>query len=325
MPSPDTALTTLRPDLGGSMEEFSLEADRAGFIGLTVAPVFETVKQSGQFGKIPIEQLLQSPDTERAPGSGYNRGSWTFTKATFACIEHGHEEPVDDREAAMYAEWFDAEQVSAQRARDAVLRNFEIRMATLLFNATTWTGASLTTGITHEWDDATNAVPFTDVEAAVQKVYSGSGLWPNALIINKKVFRNLRNVAQIVDRVKYQGFVDARAGNISVEAMSQAFDLQVIVAGGTKNTAIEPQTAVIAPIWSDEYAMVATLPSRPNDIRMPCTARTLHWGEDGSQIGTAFETYRDEPVRSDIVRARMDTDELVMYTESAHLLSNVTT
>jgi len=320
MPSPTGALSSLRPDLAGSFMEFESQADRAGFIAHRVLPVFETAKQSGTFGKIPIEQLLQTRDTARAPGSGYARGQFTFGTDTFACEEHGAEEPVDDREALMYSEFFDAEMVSTQRAIDVVLRNQEIRTAAAVFNATTWTATS----ITNEWDDAANAVPLTDVETAVQAVYAASGLWPDSLIINRKVFRNLRNVAQVVDRVKYQGFMDARAGNISAEAMSQAFDLNIIVAGGTKNTANEGATATLAPIWSDEYAMIAKV-VQSNDIREPGLGRIFHWNEDGSDFDGRIESYRDEPVRSDIIRARNDVDEKILYVEAGELLDNVTT
>ena len=320
MPSPTSALTTLRPDLAGSLEEFSSEADRVGFIAHRVLPVFETAKQSGTFGRIPIEQLLQTRDTARAPGSGYARGQFTFGTDTFACSEHGAEEPVDDREAAMYAEFFDAEQVSSQRALDAVLRNAEIRVAAAVFNATTWTP----TTITNEWDDLANAVPLTDVEARVQAIYAASGLWPDTLIINRKVFRNLRNCAQIIDRVKSQGFMDVRAGNITELALSQAFDLNLIVAGGTKNTANESATASLSPVWSDEYAMVCKI-IQGNDIREPGLGRTFHWNEDGSSIDGRVESYRDETVRSDIMRVRHDVDEKILYTEAAALLDNVTT
>jgi hypothetical protein len=61
------------------------------------------------------------------------------------------------------------------------------------------------------------------------------------------------------------------------------------------------------------------------DIRTPCVARTFHWSEDGSQIGGTVETYYDDPRRSNIVRVRHQVDELVLYPETGHLISNVTT
>ena len=319
MPSPSSALSSQRPDLAASMEAFDLEAEKQNFIGTRIAPVIDVAKQAGNFGKIPLKQLLQNRDTARAPGSGYSRGNFTFDPAVYSCEEHGAEEPVDDREATMYRDYFDAESVASKRAMNAVLQNAEKRWAAALFNATTWTGAALFTDVATVWATIATATPLANVEAAVAKVYDGSGLWPNALIINRKVFRDLRNTVEIIDRVKYSGFVDTRAGNITVEALSQAFDLQIIVAGGSKNTANEGQAATPAQIWSSGFAMIAKV-ATTNDVKEPCVARTLHWSEDGSEIDGRFESYRDETIRGDVIRCRHDVDEIVMYTAAAHLL-----
>lgn len=325
MPAPTSSLATLRPDLSASFQEWSLSMSQKGFIAHQVLPVFEAAEKAGNFGKIPIEQLLQKRETLRAPGSGYSRGNWTFDPATYSCLEYGAEEPVDDAQAKIYREYFDAESVSAMRAFITVMTEAEKRAAALLFNATTWTGASLTTVVTNEWDDATNAIPVTDVEGAVQQIWTNSGLWANALIINRKVFRNLRLCDQIINMVKQQGFQDARPGNVTAAHLAAVFDLErVIVGGSPENTANEGQAAVLAPIWSDEYAMLAVI-ATSNDITEPVVGRTFHWSEDGSEIGGTFETYREEETRSDIVRVRHDVDEIVLHVQAAHLLSNVTT
>lgn len=327
MPSSTTSLSTLRPDLA-SFFEFDLEAAKAGFVASKVFPVVEVAKASGNFGKIPLESLLQERETRRGPGSGYSRGSWQFDDATYATVEHGAEEPVDDNEAKMYRDYFDLEVVATSRAYGAVLRNAEKRVADAVFNTSTWTGSGLTTAITNEWDSnhTTDAVPITDVEAAVKKVYDASGLWPNALIINRKVFRNLRNLDQIIDRINSSG-----AGKISTPAdittqmLSAVFDLPyIIVAGESRNSAKEGQAATPSQIWSDEYAMVCKI-ATSNDMREPCIGRTFHWSEDGSSIGGTVESYRDETVRGDIIRVRHQVAEVVLYPQAGHLLSNVTT
>lgn len=323
MPNPSAALTTLRPDIAGMFTEFDLEMNQRGFISNRVFPVLEVAAQAGKYGKIPVEQLLQQRDTARAPGSGYSRGTFKFTSASYATDENGTEEVVDDRESRMYANYFDAEVIAAARAFNMVLQNQEQRVAAAVFNATTFT--SNTTAVTNEWDDVANADPAADIEAAVRAIYAASGLWPDSLIINRTVFRNLRNCEAIIDRVKYQGFMDVRAGNISVQQLAAVFDIpNIIVAGSSKNTANEAQAAVFAQNWSNEYAMVAKL-CRTNDIREPGLGRTFHWGEDGSTIGGTFESYRDETVRGDVVRVRHDTDEQILFVEAGHLLSNITT
>ncbi len=151
MPSPSSAVVG-RNDLGDSVMEFDLAANEGGFIASRVLPIFDAPRASGNFGIIPIEQLLQQRDVTRAPGSGYSRGNFTFEPATYTTQEYGAEEPVDENEAQNYADYFDAEMVAAARARSALLVAHEMRAADLLFNATTWNGASLTTGITNEWE-----------------------------------------------------------------------------------------------------------------------------------------------------------------------------
>lgn len=325
MPSPSSSLATLRPDLA-SFLEFDLESEKNGFVATKVFPVVEVMKQAGNFGKIPLEQLLQARETGRAPGAGYARGNFTFDDDVFATVEHGAEEVVDDRQAKMYSDYFVAEQIATLRAFSAVLRNAEQRVADAVFNTTTWTGASLTTAPTNEWDDATNAVPVTDVEAAVQKIYDNSGLWANALIINRKVFRNLRLCNQIRDRIESSGAGrPSTAQDITVDMLKAVFDLDhIIVAGTSKNGAKEGQAASPTQIWSGEYAMVCKIATGA-DMSEPCIGRIFHWSEDGSSIGGTVEEYREEKVRGKIIRVRHDVDEMVLYPEAGHLLSNITT
>lgn len=322
MPAPSSSLATLRPDLGGSLEEFDLVADRQGFIAHRVLPILEAENQAGTFGRIPIEELLKNPEIDRASRAGYSRGKWTFTDDTYATKERGHEEPVDDRDEKLYGNYFDAEMVSAELARDIVLRAAEKRVADLVFNTTTYTGSSLYTDVSGTpWATIASAVPITNVEAAVQKIYDNTGLWANALIINRKAFRNLRNTVQVLDRINSDGAgTQSLPSQVTVNMLSQVFDLPyILVAGGSRNSANDGQTATPAQIWSSSYAMVARI-ATTNNIKEPCLGRTIHWGKDGSQVGGAMETYRDETVRADIVRCRHEVHEKLFYTECGHLL-----
>ena len=222
----------------------------------------------------------------------------------------------------MYADFFDAELIATQRAMSAVMVNHEKRAADAIFNTSTWTPTS----VTNEWDDATNATPVDDVEGRVQAIYDASGLWANALIINKKVFRNLRECAQVRDRIASSGAGDpTKAQDITVNMLKAVFDLDyILVGGGTKNSANEGQSASPAQIWSGEYAMVARI-ATGSDPKEPCLGRTFHWSADGSTAGGMIESYRDETVRSDVIRVRHDVHQKVLLSEAAALSDNITT
>lgn len=322
MPAPSSSLSTQRPDLSGSFMEFDLAMNAQGYIATQVLPVMEVAKASGNFGRIPVEQLLQQPDTARAPGTGYARGKWKFTPDTYLTKEHGWEEPVDDNEAQMYADYFDAEQVSAMRAYSIILGNLERRVAAAVFNTSTWTGASLTTAVSTPWSTKASATPMADVAAAIDKVYTNSGLWPNTVIMSRQLFREARECAEIIDRLKYNGLTDVKPANMTAQILAQVFDVErVLVAGSTKNSANEGQTASLASNWDATMCMVCRTVTM-NDIREPGLGRVFHWSEDGSQIGGTAETYRDETVRGNVVRVRHQTAEKILLTEAGHLLTS---
>lgn len=318
MPSPSTSLATLRPDISESFTEFDLEQNINGFVWDQLMPVFDVGKASGNFGRIPIEQLLQTRDTARAPGSGYARGKWTFTPDSYATAEHGAEEPVDDNEAEMYSDYFDAEVVSALRARSAVLMNAEKRVIAKIL------GNSQTEAAAVKWDLPATAKPIDDVEAAVQAIYDASGLWPDTLGMSYKTFRLLRNVDQIIDRIASSGAGNpTKATDITAAMLAAVFDIpKIVVAGSTQNTANEGQAGAFSQIWDQTKVFVGRTASS-NDFRTPCIGRTFHWAQDGSSIAGTVESYRDETVRADIIRVRHQVAEKELYPEAGYVISGI--
>lgn len=321
MPSPSSSLATLRPDIAESFTEFDLEQNIGGFVWDQLMPSFDAARASGNFGRIPIEQLLQNRDTRRSPGSGYARGKWTFKPDTFATAEHGAEEPIDDNEAEMYSDYFDAEVVSALRARSAVLMNAEKRVIGKLLDTDVITNTS-SVGV--KWDVPATAKPIDEIEKAVQAIYDASGLWPDTVGMSYKTFRLLRNVDQIIDRIASSGAGSpTKATDITVAMIASVFDIpKIVVAGSTENTANKGQAGEFSQLWDSTKVFVGRT-ANGNDFREPCVGRVFHWAQDGSSIAGTVETYRDETVRSDIVRVRHQVDEKILYKEAGYVLTAV--
>lgn len=311
-----------RPDLGASFEEFDLLMERQSFIGPRVLPVFGTRLQTASFSKISLEELSKTGRTERAPGAAYQRDNMQHEQDSYACVEHGFEEPLDDRERAMYQYSFDAERIVSERALSRVLRDLEIDIAGKVFNPSTWTGASLTTAVSVKWSTSATCTPINDVLNAIQSVRSSSGMMPNAVIMNWNVFKNLQRAAQIIQQLIYSGTEDPK--KVTEQQLAALFHVdQVIVAGAMNNTALDGQSASMSDIWSSDYVMVAKL-ATSQDLREACIGRLFHWDADGSSPAGTIEQYREEKVRSEIYRARMDYDAKIIRPQCGHLLSNIT-
>lgn len=329
-PTPDTAIQ--RPDLGALVYEYLETGPAMGYIGMEVMPTFPVMEQTAGYSVMPQEALLKIFDTKRAMRGTYNRSDYEFENGFYATSENGWEEAVDDRERKLYANAFDADVVAVKRAVNHVLRGQEKRIADKVFNATNFTANS----ITHEWDDADNAVPLEDIETGKLSVRSACGMVPNTLIIAYSTFLNLRRSAQLIAQFG-QNFAGQDANRMTVSQLAGLLDIEKLLVGGAiYDSAKKGQSASIADLWSNEYAMLTVTSSSP-DLTVPCIGRTFMWTEDSPGISTT-EQYREEPRRSDIFRVRHDTDEAfiqskdedgtaksTIYKSVSYLMDNITT
>jgi hypothetical protein len=317
---PNSSLVTLRPDLASSLMQFDLEANQNKMITLRYAPVLEVDEPIGNWGLIPLNELLKTRDTSRLPGGGYTRGNSNFDPEVYKTTERGTEERVDDSNVKTYANYFDAERIAAIRARHIVLQGLETR--TINNSITTLTTASYSAAATVKWNDTANSTPIDDVRAAQLAVWGRTGVMPKSMQISEQLFEYLKDNAQIIDRLKYAGFQNPNKDNINAQAVAQALGLdEVLIAGAVMNTADDGQPAVIASIWP-VASVVLSVNAKTDNPKEPCFLRTFHWGGDGSTIGCALETYRDDRSRADIVRARMQTGEYQPYSAMGQLITS---
>lgn len=323
MARPTSSTTVQRPELGALAYEYMLAGSRRGFIGTQVMPFFPVPEKSADYPKIPIEAVLKQPNTERTARGGYSRSDWEFETGTYACKEHGHEGPVDDSEAELYARYFDAEEVETERQTDIILRGHEQRVASALFDTSNAVGNS---GVTNEWDDAANATPKADVKTAKQAMRAASGLVPNAVVMSLKVFENVMNTSELRTYLQYTSPHLVLGMEAQMDTLARYFEVdRVLVGGAVYDSANKGQAKSIADLWDDEYislCRVATQASARN-LQDPSFGRTFLWEAD-SDDPVVVETYRDEPIRSTIVRARHHVDEAIVFTGANYLLTNIT-
>lgn len=323
MPSPTSSLATLRPDLQAFFQYSYAEGQRY-FIGQQVFPIFPVPEQSGNFGKVTLSSMLEnSTPTNRAPLSGYNRRRYEFTSDSYATEENGIEELVDDRQAKMYANYLAAEVVAMQRALNTILTAAERRVAAIVADAAYYTAAASRHQTPAALWSAVGANPVADVESAWQKLLNNTGIRGNALIVNEKTFRTLRNNQVVIDRIASSGAGSpTKADDITAAQMAAVFGIdRVLVAGGIYNSANVNASPAITSAWPN-HAMVCRI-ATTNDMMEPCIGRTFHWSEDGSLIDGRVESYREESSRSTVIRVRHETQEKALYRDLGVMIENV--
>jgi len=317
--NPTAALSTQRPDLAESFAQFDQALAAYGYIGAELFPPVDVAQQAGNFGVIPIQTMIATIDTTRAPGAGYNRGQGDLTPKTYSCLENGAEDVIDDREANMYRNYFDGEQMAAIRARDRVLRNYEIRIAAKFVTGNF--GSGFNSAVAVSWKTIASSTPAVDIVTAKKAIYANSGLVANAVAMSWKKWLDLQQSDDLINRIKYAGLLDPQTKTITTAAAAAYFDVdQVLIAGAPKITSNEGATVALGSIWTDDTVFVGRI-GRTSDFKEPCIGRTFNWTEDGGSMAGAVESYRDENVRSNVVRVRMDTDENLIYKSAGYLLT----
>jgi len=315
MPRPSTAAQ--RPDLAAVVHEAVDKPNN--FIGLQVLPIFKVEEQTGQYPVIPAEVMFSLPDTRRTSRGAYPRSDWGWEWDNYATVENGFEQRVDDRDVKLYGRYFDAEKMAGIRAQRVVLRKQEKRVADMVFNASNFTAH----GVSHEWDDGENATPIDNVKTGRKAIHDAVGIEPNTLVIAYSTFLDLGLCDQIVDRIKYTQ-PSVERGDIKVDLLALAFGVERVVVGDALyNTAKKGQDASLSSLWSNEYAMLCVTDGSAMLGDTPNLGRTFLWTAD-SPSNCVVESYRDDVVRSDIIRVRHETDEEFISTDCAYLLSNIT-
>lgn len=321
MAIPSADISTLQPQLQ-TFYEASFEQLTQDYIATRVLPVTNVPVPVGRFGVVRLEDLLKAPQTlTRASGSGYMRDITQFADLSYQTIEYGIEEALDEREVKMYGELLPAAELATRRAALAVLMAQEVRVAALLTDSTFYTGSFAQSLGASTWN-VTTSTPIIDIENAVKKAYSNCGLWPNAIIMSREVFRTLRIHPSIVSAISSTGAGDqARMADVTTQQLSQVFDLpNVIVAGGTKNTAGVGAAASISQIWP-KSVWIGRI-AETQDMREACVGRTFHWAGDGSQPLGTVDAYYEESNRSSYVRVRHEVDNKRIYPEVGVMIAS---
>jgi hypothetical protein len=308
-----------RFDLSFSYGEFSLEANRRGFIGHRVLPIAPMTLQSGNFLRLKIASLLTPiEDLRRNADGGYNRTSFEFDQAPFATVERGAEELVDDREIAMYGAIIKQEVFALKRAINRVLQVLESNVAQTVFDTTTFTGSTLTglagavsgnttgsgssAGEGCPWNGSAqnkaNATPIEDIDFAREQVLANSGSPPNALILTDWTLLALVRTAEVQNLLKYSGWEDPTRLMKALPALCELLQLEEIIVGkGWKNVSntstsddfdaddAGTEQPLLSRLWDPSMAMVAHI-SREEDVAAaePTIGRTFMFSEENAAL-----------------------------------------
>ena len=329
---PTSSTTIQRPDLAQLMYEYNFVAAQAGFIGGALLPLYPVMEKSADYPFLPFEAFMKPVDDLRAPDGSYNEDDWQWETATYACVDRGIAERVDDSLRRNYNRFFDIKEVATQRAYNHVLKNHEIRAAGIVLNTSTFTnGAAATT-----WSTAASATPLVDIKGRSDSMFGNTGLLPNVVAMGYTDWSYLTRTTEIKNAFgtgtnKEMGPFATLPMAAKMREMAAYFEVdQVLVSKQVKDSAKKGQSKSVAQVWTAGRVFVGRVAGIPdpnnfqdtsvNDFKEPVVGRTFQWEED-APVPVVVEEWRDETRRSDMVRARTHLIEKVQFAGAGQILT----
>jgi hypothetical protein len=313
------AAAIFRGDLAGVVEQ--AKDWESNLIGTRVMPILNVPVRAGQYPSFKLKegQLLKSDVKNRSPYATYARGTRAFTQETYTALEYGYEEAVDDTVALDVSRFFDAEVIATKLCLRKLLLAHELRVSSTIFNPSTFTSTNSGTAYT-----TANLATFDvglDVEAAIDRLLAlGESRDNLRVVMSNTVYTRIKASTKFQNRLRGTGLSTDTILNASQQAAAEVFGVaEVLIGRASYDAAKEGLAFSSAQAWSNDYIWVGSVTDASSGYFGGGAAFTLNWQEYGSPTGVF--SYRDEAIKSNIVRASHYVAEKVVNTNAAQLVA----
>ena len=310
----------LRADLRGVVEEAFNQSEL--YIGAKILTPLAVPAKAGQYPTLTktASGLLKNNAKRRGPGTNYSRTNRAYANDNYTCIEYGSEAIVADDQNRDISRFFDLESTETRFKYREVQLAHEIRVAAKVFDRATFNTTTAGTSYT-----LANIATFDlglDIDAAKQQIQSrGETVADLTVVMSLNVFNRVRGSTRLQNRIRGTISTDSQLV-LDSQALADALAVkEVIVAAAAYDTAPDGATASMTNIWGDDQIWVGKVVAAagPQDYFAGGTGYTLFWQEDADIF--QVESYRDESIRATIIRARQFTDEKIVLSASAQIVT----
>ena len=310
----------LRADLRGVVEEAYLQSQL--YIGPQVLPPLPVQAKAGQYPYVSVTSgsLLRNEVKGRGPGANYARINRAYLNGNYTAQEYGIEAIIDDSQSNDISRFFSIESTETRLAMRQVQLAHEIRVAAKIFDPSVFNLTTSATAYT-----STNLASFDlglDVDTAKAQIQSrGESVDNLTLVMSPNVFYRARASTRVQNRIRGTISTDSQLV-LSQQALADCLEVgQVLVGRAAYDTSkLGASSPTMSNIWSDTYCWLGRSISGGSQEQYfnGSTGFTLFWNEDASLF--QVESYREESIRSTIVRGRHHTSEKIVLAPSAQLL-----
>ena len=216
------------------------------YIADAVLPRVPVGSTTFEYMSYPIEQAYQVPSTLVGEKSQVNRVEITGTRLSNYTQDYGIEIPLSANDMKAAAPGTDPREKATEHATDIVVRDREVRVASMVFNAANYPSTGkidLSSGGNHQWSDYTNSDPLRFI---IEKLDT-CPMRPNALALGQEVWNKLSMHPKVV---KAANGNDGGEGRATRERVAELLEVSEVLVGSSWFNSVKPgKTPILARAW----------------------------------------------------------------------------
>jgi hypothetical protein len=293
-----------------ALSNLSIKYQNAELVGERLFPPLVVDKDSNKYF-IYGKENMRTYRTKRAPGTRAASMDWSVSSDSFKCEEYALEHPIPDEVRNEADAPLKPESDAAEMLSDTLMLDHEVRIATLATTSGSFASGHANAAA-KKWDDFSASDPIEDVRAMNSLIHGKIMKPANVILLGKQVYDVLRNHPAILARLS-----DSNTRIVTPALLAMLFDVQEVLVGGARQiTSVEgAATEVSSYVWGKN--VVLAYKGNPG-------LKTITFGQVFRRQGyRQVEKWREQAIKSDILKVADKTDEKIIASGAGALLSAV--
>jgi len=300
--------------------------DAAGFVASRVFPIVAVDENSGPYWVYDKGDMLRSDAKLRAPGTRAAQKSVGVTTATYLCQQWALDHKIPDEIMRSRKSPF-SDQVAVQVLTQDLLIRRDLEFVSTFMSTGVWSNEIAGGGGGGQvvsWDNGATANILEDIAGWHDTVKAACGRRPNVAVISSDVWQQVKNNADVVDRIK-----NTQSGQISLQVFASLIEVdEVLMVDSINATSAEGVSPVTTASTAAGKFLLAYRSPTP-DILTPSAGYIFSWPEfDGVREAAAagaaaISSWYDQQEEAQYYRGKAHFDAKVVAADAAFLGYNL--
>ena len=199
-------------------------------------------------------------NSQRAPGTATKRIQFGYQGDPYAIVPNALEAsvPRELMRDASVVPGIDLGTRSINTVLKVLNLGHEVSCANIARNADSYdAGHTLALSGTSVWSNAAST-PLEDVQNGREAIRASIGVYPNTALVSAKAMKNLRNNAEIINRIKYTS-----RDSVTTDILSNLWEIKNVVVG--QAVSADAVTDAFGDVWGPDVLLAYVAPSGGGD------------------------------------------------------------